>query len=197
MKTTRTQGVLLSWRHIPAFRAKKTITGQGVSSFWRDIPASGTMRRHHSRTSGERVGGYRCLAGSNPPLSATDERNRSRVLVSGAVACSYYPASGFMSWVHLVDMDYMEAALSSSSQERGIDLVGPMPSSRGWQDRDETAFDHRHCQIDWDFRVAWCPGGNRVGLVRIGRRGGAHRIRQSRSDHLTQQDRATVLSPRW
>lgn len=61
--------------------------------------------------------------------------------------------------VHLVDMGYMETDLLVSSQNRGIDLVGPMPSSKSWQDKDETAFDHSHFQIDWVNRVASCPGG--------------------------------------
>lgn len=59
----------------------------------------------------------------------------------------------------LVDMGYMEADLLVSSQNKGIDLVGPVPSSKSWQDREEEAFDHTQFEIDWQQRVATCPGG--------------------------------------
>jgi transposase len=59
----------------------------------------------------------------------------------------------------LVDMGYVEADLLVSSQQKGIDLVSPVPSSKSWQDRDEEAFDHTQFHIDWERRVATCPGG--------------------------------------
>lgn len=59
----------------------------------------------------------------------------------------------------LVDEAYMEADLLVSSQKRGIDLVGPVPSSKSWQDRTEEAFDHTQFHIDWQQRSATCPGG--------------------------------------
>jgi transposase len=59
----------------------------------------------------------------------------------------------------LVDMGYMEADLLVSSQNKGIELIGPVPSSKSWQDRVEEAFDHTQFDIDWKQRVATCPGG--------------------------------------
>jgi transposase len=59
----------------------------------------------------------------------------------------------------LVDEGYMEADLLVSSQQRGIDLVGPVPSSKSWQDRTEGALDHTQFHIDWAQRIATCPGG--------------------------------------
>jgi len=41
----------------------------------------------------------------------------------------------------------------------GVDLVGPVPSSKSWQDRTEGAFDHTKFQIDWPHLVATCPNG--------------------------------------
>jgi transposase len=60
---------------------------------------------------------------------------------------------------HLVDEGYMEADLLVSSQKKGIDLFGPVPSSKSWQDREEDAFDHSQFTIDWDNMQAHCPGG--------------------------------------
>jgi transposase len=62
---------------------------------------------------------------------------------------------------HLVDEGYMEADLLVGSQKRGIDLVGPVPSSKSWQSREEGAFDHTQFELDWEQRVAICPGGKR------------------------------------
>lgn len=49
----------------------------------------------------------------------------------------------------LVDMGYIEAGLLVSSQNKGIDLVRPMPSSKSWQDQEEEAFDHNQFDINW------------------------------------------------
>ena len=59
----------------------------------------------------------------------------------------------------LVDMGYMEADLLVSSRNKGIELVGPVPSSKSWQDRVDEALDHTQFHIDWEQRVAICPGG--------------------------------------
>jgi transposase len=61
--------------------------------------------------------------------------------------------------VMIVDEGYMEIDRLVSSQERGIDLIGPVPSSKSWQDREEGAFDHTQFQIDWERLVATCPNG--------------------------------------
>ena len=60
---------------------------------------------------------------------------------------------------HIVDEGYMETDLLVSSQKRGIDLVGPVPSHKSWQSRTDDAFDHTHFAIDWDAKQATCPGG--------------------------------------
>ena len=53
----------------------------------------------------------------------------------------------------------METDLLVESQKRGVDLVGPIPSSKSWQDRIEGAFDHTQFQIDWQKRLVTCPMG--------------------------------------
>jgi len=60
---------------------------------------------------------------------------------------------------HIVDEGYMETDLLVSSQKRGIDLVGPVPSHKSWQSRTDDAFDHTQFDIDWDAKQARCPGG--------------------------------------
>lgn len=60
---------------------------------------------------------------------------------------------------HLVDEGYMEIDLLVDSQHKGIDLVGPVPSSKTWQDRVEGAFDHTQFYIDWEHRQVTCPAG--------------------------------------
>ena len=59
--------------------------------------------------------------------------------------------------IQLVDEGYMEIDLLVDSQKRGVDLVGPIPSSKSWQDRVEGGFDHTQFQIDCEKRVATCP----------------------------------------
>jgi transposase len=59
----------------------------------------------------------------------------------------------------IVDEGYMETDLLVNSQKKGVDLFGPMPSSKSWQDRIEDAFDHTQFHINWEQRVATCPGG--------------------------------------
>ena len=61
--------------------------------------------------------------------------------------------------IQLVDEGYMGIDLLLASQNRGIDLVGPVPSCKSWQDRVEGGFDHTRFQIDWEKRIATCPNG--------------------------------------
>jgi len=68
-------------------------------------------------------------------------------------------AKGRLPEIQLVDEGYMEIDLLLDSQKRGIDLVGPVPTSKSWQDRVEGAFDHTQFQIDWKKRVVTCPNG--------------------------------------
>ena len=44
-------------------------------------------------------------------------------------------ANGRLPEIQLVDEGYMEIDLLLASQNKGIDLVGPVPSSKCWQDR--------------------------------------------------------------
>jgi transposase len=68
---------------------------------------------------------------------------------------------GLLPETHLVDEGYMETDLLVDSQKRGVDLVGPVPSGKGWQSRKENAFDHTKFEIDWEQQVAICPGGKK------------------------------------
>lgn len=66
-------------------------------------------------------------------------------------------AKGRSPQIQLVDEGYMEIDLLLESQRRGINLIGPVPSSKSWQDRVEGAFDHTKFQIDWEKQVVTCP----------------------------------------
>jgi len=61
--------------------------------------------------------------------------------------------------IQLVDEGYMEIDRLVESRKRGIDLVGPVPTSKSWQDRQRGAFDHTQFQIDWENRRVTCPNG--------------------------------------
>jgi transposase len=69
-------------------------------------------------------------------------------------------ARGLAPAVHLVDAGYTTAGhLVTSRDEHGIDLVGPVAASAGWQARAGTGFDLDHFAIDWDARTVTCPQG--------------------------------------
>ncbi len=69
-------------------------------------------------------------------------------------------AQGLPPAVHLVDAGYTTAGhLVTSRAEHGIDLVGPVAASAGWQARAGTGFDLDHFAIDWDERTVTCPQG--------------------------------------
>lgn len=68
-------------------------------------------------------------------------------------------AHGRLPEVHLVDEGYMEMDLLMESKNKGVDLVGPLPGRKTWQDRVEGAFDHTHFDIDWHNRTVTCPNG--------------------------------------
>ena len=70
-------------------------------------------------------------------------------------------ARGLLPETHLADEGYLEVDLLVKSQQRGVDLVGPVPSSKSWQSREEGALDHTKFDFDWERRVAICPGGKR------------------------------------
>jgi transposase len=65
-------------------------------------------------------------------------------------------AKGRLPEIQLVDEGYMEIDLLLASQNKGIDLVGLVPSSKCWLDRLEGAFSHPQFQTDWDKRVVTC-----------------------------------------
>jgi transposase len=63
--------------------------------------------------------------------------------------------------VQLVDQGYVEINLLLKSQEKGIDLVGPVASGKSWQSKEENAFEHTQFTIDWEKREATCPAGKK------------------------------------
>jgi transposase len=59
----------------------------------------------------------------------------------------------------IVDEGYVEIDLLVSSREKGIDLVGPVPSCKSWQSKEEGCFEHTDFEIDWENQRATCPAG--------------------------------------
>jgi len=66
---------------------------------------------------------------------------------------------GLQPEVQLVDQGYMEIDQLVDSRKKGIELFGPAPTSKSWQDRKADAFDHTQFLIDWDNRQVTCPNG--------------------------------------
>ena len=68
-------------------------------------------------------------------------------------------ARGLAPATHLVDAGYTETDLLLSSQEKGLDLVGPIRGDSSWQARLEGGYDQTKFTIDWEQLVAICPAG--------------------------------------
>lgn len=62
---------------------------------------------------------------------------------------------------HLVDAGYPDADALVSSQQQGIDLLGPVPSNQHWQQRAQEGFDIASFGLDWEAEVATCRQGQR------------------------------------
>ena len=60
---------------------------------------------------------------------------------------------------HLVDGGYVDLEILLHSQDKGIDLIGPIAKDRSWQAKLKDGFDHTKFQIDWQNRRATCPQG--------------------------------------
>lgn len=63
---------------------------------------------------------------------------------------------------HLVDAGYTTARhLVTSQEQHGIELVGPVAATTGWQAREGNGFDLSQFRIDWDAQTVLCPQGKR------------------------------------
>jgi len=61
---------------------------------------------------------------------------------------------------HWVDAGYVNTDNLLSSQEKGIDLLGPARGDSSWQARTEGGYDQTQFTIDWENMVATCPEGH-------------------------------------
>ena len=61
---------------------------------------------------------------------------------------------------HLMDMGYLSSDILVSSQQMGVDVVGPVRADTSWQAQTEGAFDLTWFEIDWEQKRAQCPMGN-------------------------------------
>lgn len=66
---------------------------------------------------------------------------------------------------HIVDQGYTSAHLLVDSQQNfGIDLLGPVALTSGWQAKAKDGFDLSHFEIDWKQKLVRCPNHKRSHL---------------------------------
>lgn len=70
---------------------------------------------------------------------------------------------------HWVDAGYISTDNLLSSQEHGIDLLGPARVDSSWQARTEGGYDQTQFSIDWDTMTATCPQGQQSMLWKEGK----------------------------
>lgn len=86
-------------------------------------------------------------------LAPTPDRAMTDPIQADLAAKEVLPAE------HDVDAGYVDGATLVSSQERGVDLVGPAPVDNHWQARAGQGFDAGSFVLAWEARRASCPGG--------------------------------------
>ena len=59
----------------------------------------------------------------------------------------------------VVDSGYVSGANLVSSQQRQVDLLGPVNLDSSWQAQAKQGFDGSHFQVDWDMQTVRCPTG--------------------------------------
>ena len=60
---------------------------------------------------------------------------------------------------HFVDSGYVKASHILASQEKGIELIGPVRATVDWQSKTEGAYTMDQFSIDWDKQQVTCPNG--------------------------------------
>ena len=60
---------------------------------------------------------------------------------------------------HWCDGAYIDVETIVNSQQRGIDLVGPVHQDSSWQAREQSGYDLSYFEIDWTNMTATCPEG--------------------------------------
>lgn len=59
----------------------------------------------------------------------------------------------------LVDGGYVTLDVLINSDQKGIELIGPIAKNQSWQANSDGAYDHTQFQIDWQTMQATCPEG--------------------------------------
>lgn len=70
-------------------------------------------------------------------------------------------AKGLLPDEHLVDSGYVKASHILSSQEKGVELIGPVRATADWQSKTEGAYDLSKFAIDWDKKQLTCPNAKK------------------------------------
>jgi transposase len=95
-----------------------------------------------------------CLITDVTTTPATTADNTMPTLIQQHVA-----ERGLAPAEQLVDAGYVSADNLVSSQQNGIDLVGPTPPEPGWRAKAGEGFAASCFVLDWDAQVARCPEG--------------------------------------
>jgi transposase len=60
---------------------------------------------------------------------------------------------------HLMDTAYLSSDILVTSQQMGVDVIGPVRADTSWQAQTEGAFDLTQFTIDWEHKKVQCPVG--------------------------------------
>ncbi len=77
---------------------------------------------------------------------------------------------------HIVDTSYVTSDHLLSSQQRGIDLVGPVLADQSWQARAKAGFGAAEFVIDWAAQRARCPQGKTSVIWKPTKDGNGHDV---------------------
>jgi transposase len=69
----------------------------------------------------------------------------------------------------LVDGGYVSLDVLIHSDQKGIELIGPIAKNQSWQANSDGAYDHTQFQIDWQTMQATCPAGKVSAVCSKGR----------------------------
>lgn len=117
---------------------------------------------------------------------------------------------GLLPSEHLVDSGYVKAAYIIASQEKGIELIGPMRAPANWQSSTEGAFTMDQFSIDWGKQQVTCPNGktnsvwkeakdahdNDIIRIKFRHKDCIRCVDRSRCMRSKQGGRATIIKPK-
>ncbi|MEZ4641764.1 MAG: transposase [Chloroflexota bacterium] len=86
-------------------------------------------------------------------VATTTDVSVTEKIQDALIDCDLSPAQ------YWVDTGYMGAHILRNSQQKGINLIGPMRMDTSWQTKVTDGYDQSKFTIDWERMVATCPEG--------------------------------------